>query len=164
MYLAESKFLTVFFTLKEMIFTNYWRLRVISDKTYFDALFEYFLDSCRKGRFIVPSQLLFGRQGADKVQADAGNPGKQKGGTSFLTKLRRKAPTISVRLNFLKCVQIFLSSKTQIGTDLRYWRENLDTLSVQICVWEERKMWTHLRKSRRTEIVGSFQLKERKLI
>ena len=29
----------------------------------------------------------------------------------------------------------------------------LDTFSVQICVLEKRKMWTHLRKSTRTEIV-----------
>ena len=55
----------------------------------------------------------------------------------------------SVRLDFLKFVQIFFSSKTQICTvclnllcRLRWCRENLDTSSVQICVLEERKMWT----------------------
>ena len=39
--------------------------------------------------------------------------------------LRRKPPTVSVRLDFLKCVQIFFSSKTQI------WTENVSRFSRQ---------------------------------
>ena len=66
---------------------------------------------------------------------------------------RRKPPMISVCLDFLKCVKIFIIIKTQICT------ENLDTLSVQICVLKKMKIWTHLRKSRRTEIVEGFQLR-----
>ena len=53
-------------------------------------------------------------------------------------------------LDFLKCVQIFIFFKSQICTesvsrfsryctDLRYWQENLDTLSVQICVLKKKK-------------------------
>lgn len=77
---------------------------------------------------------------------------------------RRKLPTISVRPDFLKCAQIFFSSKTRTlcvqiyCTDLCCLLKNLDTFSVQIGVFEERKMWTHLRKSGRADIVGSFQL------
>ena len=41
-------------------------------------------------------------------------------------------PTISVRLDFLKCVQIFLSSKTQICT------VRLDLLYLQLCVANEK--------------------------
>ena len=80
-----------------------------------------------------------------------------------------ETPTISVVLDFLKCVKIFIFFKTQICTesvsrfsrhytDMRYWRENLYTLSVQICVLKKMKILTHLSKSWRIEIVESFQL------
>ena len=36
--------------------------------------------------------------------------------------------------------------------------ENLDTLSLQTCVLKKLKIWTHWRKSKRTEIVEGFQL------
>ena len=75
---------------------------------------------------------------------------------------RRKPPTFSVRLDFLKCVQIFLSSKTQICTVCLYrfalLAINSRHISVQICVMEERKMSTLWRKSRRTEIAEGFHL------
>ena len=43
-------------------------------------------------------------------------------------------------------------------TDFRYWGKNLSTLFVQICVLTKIKIWTHLRKSRRTEIIEGFLL------
>ena len=86
--------------------------------------------------------------------------------TSYI--LRRKSPTISVRLDFHKCVHIFLLLIRKSAqcvyiycTDSRRWRGNLDNLdkfSVQIRVSEERKISTHFWKSRGTEFVGSFQL------
>ena len=74
---------------------------------------------------------------------------------------RRKPQKISVCLEFLKCVLISFPPKRKsvqrvyiYCTDLRCWRGNLDTFSVQICVLWERKIWTHLRKQK--EIVGGF--------
>ena len=44
----------------------------------------------------------------------------------------------------------FLGSNANLNSKSRH--------TVQICVLEERKIWTHLRKSRRTEIIGCFHL------
>ena len=80
---------------------------------------------------------------------------------------------ISIRLDFLKCVQIFLSSKTQICRENVYrfsrWSAQIctvtqDTLQVQICVLEEVKIWTHLRKSKRTEVEEGFRLRNVNLL
>ena len=67
---------------------------------------------------------------------------------------KRKPPTIFVRLDFLKCVKIFIFSKRKSTQ----WPENLDTLSVRIYDSMRMKMWTHLGKSRRKEIVEDFRL------
>ena len=66
--------------------------------------------------------------------------------------------TISGCLDIFKLVQIFLFSKTQICT-LHVSRFTIDTFSVQICVLERRKIWTHLRKSVQTKFVWGFQLR-----
>ena len=123
----------------------------------------------RRGR----RRLLWVRRGSQRrSRAGLGTQVRVKDLSLVLDRLfiffceRRKRSTISVRLDFLKCVQILLLSKTLICStkclDLLYrfafiTRESRH-VSVQICILEERQIWTHLRKSRRTETVGGFQL------
>ena len=81
-----------------------------------------------------------------------------------------KPSTIPVRLDFLKYVQISFPPKRKSvqKTFLDFLVSNANLYSksrhtVKICVYEERKIWTHLGKSRRTKIVWGFRLRLRRV-
>ena len=101
---------------------DYFRLDDTSNRWPFDCAGEAVLWE--------PGHVVAGRQGARQSRHQPHAP-LLKGNHNFDLLRRDPQTTISVRLDFLKCVQIFLSSKTQICTvclaiyctDLHCWRE-----------------------------------------
>ena len=85
-------------------------------------------------------------------------------GISISVLLSWKPSTISVRLDFLKCVRIFSFFKSVQKTCLDFLISNANPYSnsrhtVQIFVLEERNILTHLKKFRGTDFVRGFRFR-----
>ena len=93
-------------------------------RTYFLTMFEITCLHLSKGE-VCPLELAPGQVGPGEISSaqvgilEVDVPQVEAGqvGTLQVHPLRRKPSTISVRLDFLKCVQIFIFFKTQFPTE-----------------------------------------------